>query len=67
MCHYSTSSDSSPSPDRLSTLIGVSAAWHEVQRVRDFLESKGLHEASGEIALDYQEWRRELFAAKEAP
>ena len=66
MCHYSTTSDSSHSPDRLNVLVGVSAAWHEVQRVRDFLESKGMHEAIAEIAVDYQEWRREQFAKERA-
>lgn len=65
MCNYATTNEPSPAPDRLQVLLGVSAAWHEVQRIRDFLEARGLVEASGEIALHYQDWRREQFARKE--
>lgn len=65
MCHYSTTSDPSPEPSRLAVLIGVSAAWHERDRIQRFLELKGYAEAAACLAVDYAEWRREEFARKE--
>lgn len=63
MCQYQPTPEAS-TQDRFQVLLATSAAWHEVQRVRQFLEAKGMTEAADAIQADYQEWRRERFERK---
>jgi hypothetical protein len=68
MCEYPSSGTPAPEPaaankarDRVTQLLATSAAWHERQRIREYLAEAGQETAAYLLAARYSQWRAERY------